>query len=123
MKSKIAILLMPFIHSFFFKENLMKTIIAMFNLNRKSTFRTTSCWPSSWEEQASWASPAWAAEIDCGFSSEAAKNAGPQYGGSITFLDGYGGAQQPTAWHKGEGSSVDDSLFIMNRCMRPFWHA
>ena len=32
MKSKIAILLMPFIHSFFFKENLMKTKIAMFNL-------------------------------------------------------------------------------------------
>ena len=25
MKSKIAILLMPFIHSFFLKENLMKT--------------------------------------------------------------------------------------------------
>ena len=41
MKSKIAILLMPFIHSLYFKENLMKTIIAMFNLNRKSTFRAT----------------------------------------------------------------------------------
>ena len=41
MKSKIAILLMPFIHSFFFKENLMKLKIAMFNLNRKSTFSAT----------------------------------------------------------------------------------
>ena len=39
MKSKIAILLMPFIHSFIFKENLMKIEgIAMFNLNSKSTF-------------------------------------------------------------------------------------
>ncbi len=41
MKSKIAILLMPFIHSFFFKENLMKSKIAMFNLKSKSTFRAT----------------------------------------------------------------------------------
>ena len=30
MKSKIAILLMPFIHSLYFKENLMKSKIAMF---------------------------------------------------------------------------------------------
>ena len=36
MKSKIAILLLLFLMVFtFFKENLMKTIIAMFNLNRK----------------------------------------------------------------------------------------
>ena len=42
MKSKIAILLMPFLMVFtFFKENLMKTKIAMFNLNSKSTFSTT----------------------------------------------------------------------------------
>ena len=55
-------------------------------------------------------SPAWAVEI-IGFSSEAAKNAGPQYGGSITFLDGYGGAQQPTAWHKGEGSQWTTGIY------------
>ncbi len=41
MKSKIAILLMPFFHSLYFKENLMKSKIAMFNLNSKSTFRAT----------------------------------------------------------------------------------
>ena len=42
MKSKIAILLLPFLMVFtFFKENLMKSKIAMFNLNRKSTFRST----------------------------------------------------------------------------------
>ncbi len=56
-------------------------------------------------------SPAWAAEI-CGFSSEAAKNAGPQYGGSITFLDGYGAAQQPTSWHQGAGSSWTASIYV-----------
>ena len=41
MKSKIAILIMPFIHSLYFKENLLKSKIAMFNLNRKSTFSAT----------------------------------------------------------------------------------
>ena len=56
-------------------------------------------------------SPAWAAEI-CGFSSEAAKNAGPQYGGTITFLDGYGAAQQPTSWHQGAGSSWVASIYV-----------
>ena len=55
-------------------------------------------------------SPAWAAEI-IGFSSEAAKNAGPQYGGTITVLDGYGGAFPPTAWHKGEGSSWTTGIY------------
>ena len=56
-------------------------------------------------------SPAWAADI-CGFSSEAAKNAGPQYGGSITFPDGYGAAQQPTSWHQGAGSSWTASIYV-----------
>ena len=41
MKSKIAILLMPFLVFTFFKENLMKSKIAMFNLNSKSTFTAT----------------------------------------------------------------------------------
>ncbi len=109
MKSKIAILLMPFIHSFFLKENLMKTIIAMFNLNRKSTFRTTLL--ALFLGGAGFlGSPAWAAEV-IGFSSEAAKNAGPQYGGSITFLDGYGAAFPPTAWHKGEGSQWTTGIY------------
>ena len=104
MKSKIAILLLPFLMVFtFFKENLMKTIIAMFNLNRKSTFRTTLL-ALILGGAGFLGSPAWAAEI-VGFSSEAAKNAGPQYGGSITFMDGYGGAFPPTNWQKGKGSS------------------
>lgn len=55
-------------------------------------------------------SPAWAAEI-CGFSSEAAKNAGPQYGGTITFLDGFGAAFPPTAWNQGEGSNWTAGIY------------
>ena len=55
-------------------------------------------------------SPVWAAEV-IGFSSEAAKNAGPQYGGSITFLDGYGAAFPPTAWNKGEGSQWTTGIY------------
>ena len=102
MKSKIAILLMPFIHSFFFKENLMKSKIAMFNLNSKSTI-TATLLALILGGAGFLGSPAWAAEI-IGFSSEAAKNAGPQYGGTITFLDGYGATYPPTAWHKGKGS-------------------
>ena len=54
------------------------------------------------------AGQAWAV---CGFSSEAAKNAGPQYGGKITFLDGFGGAFPPTAWNQGEGSSWTASIY------------
>ena len=54
------------------------------------------------------AGQAWAV---CGFSSEAAKKAGPQYGGSITFLDGYGGAFPPTAWHQGEGSNWTADMY------------
>ena len=54
------------------------------------------------------AGQAWAV---CGFSSEAAKTAGPQYGGSITFLDGFGAAFPPTAWHQGEGSSWTASIY------------
>ena len=54
------------------------------------------------------AGQAWAV---CGFSSEAAKKAGPQYGGSITFLDGFGAAFPPTAWHQGEGSSWTASIY------------
>ena len=58
-------------------------------------------------------SPAWAADWrkTIGFSSEAAKNAGPQYGGSITFLDGFGAAFPPTAWHKGEGSQWTTGIY------------
>ena len=56
-------------------------------------------------------SPAWAAEKVCGFSSEAAKNAGPQYGGTITFLDGFGAAFPPTAWNQGEGSSWTAGIY------------
>ena len=41
-------------------------------------------------------SPAWAAEIK-GFSSEAAKNAGPQYGGTLTFWKD-GGQGPPNSW-------------------------
>ena len=113
MKSKIAILLKPFCHSFFFKENLMKTIIAMFNLNRKSTFRTTLLalmLVLILGGAGFLGSPAWAAEV-IGFSSEAAMNAGPQYGGSITFLDGYGAAFPPTVWHKGEGSQWTAAIY------------
>ncbi len=87
----------------------MKTIIAMFNLNRKSTFRTTLL-ALILGGAGFLGSPAWAAEI-IGFSSEAAKNAGPQYGGSITFLDGYGAAFPPTAWHKGEGSQWTTGIY------------
>ena len=78
----------------------------MENLNSKSTFSTTllALMLALILGGAGFlGNPAWAAEIT-GFSSEAAKKAGPQYGGSITFLDGYGAAQQPVAWHKGEGS-------------------
>ena len=114
MKSKIAILLPPFLMVFtFFKENLMKTKIAMFNLNSKSTFSTTllALMLALILGGAGFlGSPAWAAEI-IGFSSEAAKNAGPQYGGSITFLDGYGGAQPPTTWHKGEGGHWSSGIY------------
>ena len=84
----------------------MKSKIAMFNLNRKSTFSTTllALMLALILGGAGFlGSPAWAAEIT-GFSSEAAKNAGPQYGGTITFLDGYGAAQPPKTWHKGEGA-------------------
>ena len=80
----------------------MKSKIAMFNLNSKSTFSTTML-ALILGGAGFLGSPAWAAEI-IGFSSEAAKNAGPQYGGTITFLDGYGAAQAPTSWHKGPGS-------------------
>ena len=58
-------------------------------------------------------SPAWAADwrkINC-YSSEAAKNAGPQYGGSITFLDGFGAAFPPVAWHQGAGSSWTAGIY------------
>ena len=55
-------------------------------------------------------SPSLAAET-IGFSSEAAKNAGPQYGGTITFLDGYGAAFPPKSWHKGEGSDWTTGIY------------
>ena len=93
MKSKIAILLLPFLMVFtFFKENLMKTIIAMFNLNSKSTFSTTLLalmLVLILGGAGFLGSPAWAAE--------------PQYGGSITFLDGYGGRFPPTQWDPAKG--------------------
>ena len=85
----------------------------MENLNSKSTFTTTllALIMALIVGGASFlGSPAWAAEI-VGFSSEAAKNAGPQYGGSITFLDGYGAAFPPTVWHKGEGSQWTTAIY------------
>ena len=99
MKSKISILLMPFIHSFIFKENLMKSKIAMFNLNRKSTFRSTLLalmLVLLLGGAGFLGSPAWAAEIK-GFSSEAAMNAGPEYGGTITYLND-SGQGPPNSW-------------------------
>ncbi len=113
MKSKIAILLMPFIHSLYFKENLMKSKIAMFNLKSKSTITATitaTLLALILGGAGFLGSPVWAAEI-IGFSSEAAKNAGPQYGGTITFLDGYGAAFPPTTWHKGEGSNWSTAMY------------
>ena len=70
----------------------MKTKIAMFNLNRKSTFRTTLLalmLPLILGGAGFLGSPAWAAE--------------PQYGGSITFLDGYGGRFPPIQWDPSKG--------------------
>ena len=109
MKSKIAILLLPFIHSFIFKENLMKSKIAILNnpsswlfnqkaernqmnrQNSKSTFRSTLL-ALILGVAGFLGSPAWAVEppIDpatgklLGFSSQEAKNAEPEYGGTVT---------------------------------------
>ena len=77
----------------------MKSKIAMFNLNRKSTFRSTlpALMLALLLGGAGFlGSPAWAAEIK-GFSSEAAKNAGPQYGGTITQA-GWKSYRPPSSW-------------------------
>ncbi len=102
MKSKIAILNNP--SSWLFNQKAERN--QMNRQKSKSTFSTTL--PTLMLAlilggAGFLGSPAWAAEIT-GFSSEAAKKAGPQYGGTITFLDGYGAAQPPITWHKGEGA-------------------
>ena len=88
----------------------------MFILNRKSTFRTTllALMLALLLGGAGFlGSPAWAADWrkTIGFSSEAAKNAGPQYGGTITFLDGYKAEFPPVTWHKGEGSTWSTAIY------------
>ena len=94
----------------------IKSKIVMFNLNRKSTFRSTllALMLALLLGGAGFlGSPAWAADWrkTIGFSSEAAKNAGPQYGGTITFLDGYKAEFPPVAWHKGEGSTWSTAVY------------
>ena len=109
MKSKIAILNNP--TSWLFNQKAERN--QMNRQKSKSTFRSTLLalmLVLLLGGAGFLGSPAWAAEI-CGFSSEAAKNAGPQYGGSITFLDGYGGAFPPTAWHQGEGSNWTAGMY------------
>ena len=105
MKSKIAILNNP--SSWLFNQKAERN--QMNQQKSKSTFRSTLL-ALLLGGAGFLGSPAWAAEI-IGFSSEAAKNAGPQYGGSITFLDGYGAAFPPTAWHKGEGSYWSTAVY------------
>ena len=88
--------------SIVFGEIIMKKIkskIAMFNLNRKSTFRSTLLalmLVLLLGGAGFLGSLAWAAEIK-GFSSEAAKKAGPEYGGTITEV-GYASWNRPDSW-------------------------
>ena len=109
MKSKIAIPNNP--SSWLFNQKAERN--QMNRQKSKSTFRSTLLalmLPLILGGASFLGSPAWAAEI-CGFSSEAAKNAGPQYGGSITFLDGFGAAFPPTSWSKGPGSSWTAGIY------------
>ncbi len=67
----------------------------MENLKSKSTFSTTLL-ALILGASIFLAGQVWAAEI-IGFSSEAAKNAGPEYGGTITYLND-GGQGPPNSW-------------------------
>ena len=69
----------------------IKSKIAMFNLNRKSTFRSTLL--------ALMLALMLALLLGgAGFLGSPAAAQEPQYGGSITFLDGYGAQWPPTGW-------------------------
>ena len=95
MKSKIAILNNP--SSWLFNQKAERN--QMNRQKSKSTFSTTllALMLALILGGAGFlGSPAWAAEIK-GFSSEAAKNAGPQYGGTITFHKD-GGQGPPNSW-------------------------
>ena len=95
MKSKIAILNNP--SSWLFNQKAERN--QMNQQKSKSTFRSTllALMLALILGGAGFlSSPAWAAEIK-GFSSEAAKNAGPQYGGTITYHM-HGGQGPPNSW-------------------------